>query len=137
MAADGTDEGKLASHIGARLQALRERGGHSRAAVARALGISVQAYANREAGVTEVKAAEITVLSGLLACDPADLFGGADEAWPGPHRDMPHTDIGTEGALVDEAEEFLRHLARIRDPRLRRSVAEAIRALARAASDPA
>ncbi|MEQ8806765.1 MAG: helix-turn-helix domain-containing protein [Rhodospirillales bacterium] len=132
MAADGTDDGKLASHIGARLQALRERGGFSRADVACALGISVQAYANRETGVTEVKAAEIVILSELLACDPVDLFDGADGAWPGPDAG-----IGAAGALADEAEEFLRQLVRIRDPHLRRSVTEAIRALARAASEPA
>ncbi|MCF3628419.1 helix-turn-helix transcriptional regulator [Thalassospiraceae bacterium LMO-SO8] len=131
MATDGTDDGKLASHIGARLQALRERGGISRAVTARALGLSVQAYTNREIGLTEVKASEILILSGLFGCDPADLFDGADRIWPGP-------DIGGGGAaavFAGEAEDFLRQLARIRDPGLRRSVTEAIRALARAAEE--
>jgi transcriptional regulator with XRE-family HTH domain len=131
MATDGTDDGKLASHIGARLQALRERGGISRAVTARALGLSVQAYTNREIGLTEVKASEILILSGLFGCDPADLFDGADRIWSGP-------DIGGGGAaavFAAEAEDFLRQLARIRDPGLRRSVTEAIRALARAAEE--
>lgn len=132
MATDDTDDGKLASHIGARLQALRERSGIARAAAARALGISVQAYANRELGTTEVKAVEIIILAEVLKCDPSVLFDGADQVWPGP-------DAGVDpvGPFADEAEEFLRLLARIRDPQLRRSVTEAIRALARAANEPA
>lgn len=132
MATDGTDDGKLASHIGARLQALRERGGVSRADAAGALGLSVQAYINREIGLTEVKAVEILILAGLFCCNPADMFDGADQIWPGP-------DIGGGAAavLADEAEDFLRQLVRIHDPRLRRSITEAIRALARAAEETA
>jgi transcriptional regulator with XRE-family HTH domain len=130
MATDGTDNGKLAILIGARLQELRELGGVSRLAAARALGVSVQAYANREIGTTEIKAVEIVILAGLFRCDLMDLFDGAAQAWPGPDAGM-----GTAGRLADEAEEFLRQLARIRDPHLRRSVTEAIRALARAASE--
>lgn len=132
MATDGTDDGKLASHIGARLQALRERGGISRATAASALGLSVQAYTNRETGLTEAKAVEILILSGLFDCDPADMFDGADRIWPGP-------DIGGGAAtvLADEAEDFLRQLVRIRDQRLRRSITEAIRTLARAADETA
>ncbi|GEM_PF-1438533 len=132
MATDGADDGKLASHIGARLQALRERGGISRAATASALGLSVQAYTNRETGLTEVKASEILILSGLFDCDPADLFDGADRIWPGPG-----TGGGEAKVFAGEAEDFLRQLARIRDPGLRRSVTEAIRALARAAEETA
>ncbi|HBC08876.1 MAG TPA: hypothetical protein DC046_15045 [Rhodospirillaceae bacterium] len=132
MATDGTDDGKLASHIGARLQALRERVGVSRATTARALGLSVQAYTNREIGLTEVKASEILILSGVFDCDPADLFDGAVLAAPGPD-----TGAGAARAFAGEAEDFLRQLARIRDPSLRRSVTEAIRALARAADETA
>jgi len=132
MATDGADDGKLASHIGARLQALRERVGVSRLAAARALGLSVQAYINREIGVTEIKVVEIVILSGLLKCDPADLFDGADRVWPGPDAGA-----GEVGAFADEAEDFLRQLARIRDPHLRRSVTEAIHALARAVEETA
>lgn len=60
------------------------------------------------------------------------MFDGADRIWPGP-------DIGGGAAtvLADEAEDFLRQLVRIRDQRLRRSITEATRALARAAEDPA
>ena len=132
MATDGTDDGKLASHIGARLQVLRERGGVSRATTARALGLSVQAYTNREIGLTEVKAAEILILSGLFGCDPADLFDGADEIWTGPN-----VGGGAAKTFAGEAEDLLRQLARIRDPSLRRSVIEAVRALARAADETA
>ena len=124
MATDGTDDGKLASHIGARLQVLRERGGVSRATTARALGLSVQAYTNREIGLTEVKAGEILILS--------RLFDGAVEIWTGPN-----IGAGAAKAFAGEAEDFLRQLARIRDPSLRRSVIEAVRALARAADETA
>tara|TARA_R110000772_G_scaffold73216_1_gene159520 strand:- start:152626 stop:153024 length:399 start_codon:yes stop_codon:yes gene_type:complete len=132
MATDGTDDRKLASHIGARLQALRERSGVSRAAAASALGLSVQAYTNRETGLTEAKAVEILILAGLFDCDPADLFDGADRIWPGPD-----ISVGEAKVFAGEAEDFLRQLARIRDPRLRRSITEAIRALARAAEETA
>ncbi len=132
MTTDGTDDGKLASHIGGRLQALRGRSGISRATAARALGISVQAYANREMGTTEVKAVEIVILAELFHCDPETLFDGADQVWPGPDGGA-----GAAGLLADEVEEFLRQLARIRDPQVRRSVTEAVRALARAEDTPA
>lgn len=132
MTTDDTDDGNLASHIGMRLQALRERASISRATAARALGISVQAYANREMGTTEVKAVEIVILADLFNCEPATLFDGADQVWPGPAAGA-----GAAGLLADEVEEFLRQLARIRDPQIRRSVTEAVRALARAEDVPA
>ncbi|PIW31189.1 MAG: hypothetical protein COW30_00300 [Rhodospirillales bacterium CG15_BIG_FIL_POST_REV_8_21_14_020_66_15] len=130
MTADGAEGGRLAAYIGARLHALREERGVSRAAAARALDLSEQAYANREAGVTEVKACELVILAGLLRVDPWALFDGADAAWSGPAGDA-----GPLAALADEAEEFLRLLACIRDPDLRLGIIDAIRTLARAAAE--
>lgn len=131
MAADDTDGGKLASHIGARLRILREQSGLSRAAAARAIGLSEQAYANREAGITDIKAFEVVILAGILRVDPWILFEGADSVWSGPAAGP-----GPAGALADEAQEFLKLLQRIRDPDIRLGIIDALRALARAASDP-
>lgn len=130
----GGDQQDLLHHIGGRLRALREAGGLSRARAASAIGLSVQAYSNREVGMTEMKAFEMVILADLLGVDPAALFDGADDIWPGAGDPMQAPD-GMPGRVA-EAEEFLSHLERIRDPILRRDVADAIKALARTVNDP-
>ncbi len=123
-------------HIGGRLRAIREQKGVSSTNAAKAIGLSVQAYLNRETGDTELKAFEVIILADLLGVEARDLFDGADAVWPGPNNDGPAHEPENAADLADEAEEFLRLLARIRDPRLRHDVAEAIRALARATAEP-
>ena len=130
---DGEQQ-ELLHHIGARLRSLRERRGVSRAKAAAAIGLSVQAYSNREAGATEIKAFEVVILADLLGIDPAVLIDGAGDIWPGAGYPM-QVPNGEPGRAA-EVEEFLYHLERIRDPILRRDVADAIKALARAVNDP-
>ena len=129
------DGARLAMHIGGRLRAIREEKGVSSATAAEAIGLSVQAYLNRETGDTELKAFEVVILSDLLEIAPRDIFEGADAVWPGPTDEQPPHEPENAVVLADEAEEFLRLLARIRDPKLRHDVAEAIRALARATAE--
>jgi hypothetical protein len=84
--------------------------------------------------MTEIKAFEVVILADLLGIDPAVLFDGADDIWPGA-GDLIQAPDGIPGRVA-EAEEFLFHLERVRDPILRRDVADAIKALARTVNDP-
>jgi transcriptional regulator with XRE-family HTH domain len=135
MTGDDQEGERLMTHIGKRLRTLREKSGVSRVEAARSIGLSDQAYLNREAGTTETKVFEVVILAGLFGIEPAAIFDGAETAW----QSLPYEggvsgpyEGGVAGRLADEAEEFLRCLARIGDPEIRLSIAEAIRALARA-----
>lgn len=131
MATDNTQQSKFTAQIGARLQELRTQAGISRAQAAREIGVSEQAYANREIGTTEVKSHEIVVLSDLFRVSPRMVFADIvpADADPGLAWDSGFA------KLADEAEELLRLFNRIADPEIRHAVAEAVRALARADED--
>lgn len=126
MAEDGDGHKDLARRIGGQLKLLRESRGISRQRAAAAIGVSVQTYGNRESGLTELPVHEMVVLAELLQVDVGDLFAEAGDV-------VSHTLAeSTTLQLAAEAETFLRLLHRLPDERLRRDIADAVKAIARA-----
>jgi len=125
-----TDQQKgvgLSRQIGARLVDLREDSGVSRPRAAQAIGVSVQTYANREKGITELKSSEMVILADLFGVDVADFFETA--TWS-PSPEKSPSLLGS--FHVDEVETFVRLLARISDTQVRQDLGDAVKAIARA-----
>lgn len=129
MAENNNHDKDLARRIGGQLKALRESRGITRLQAAAVLGVSVQTYGNRENGLTELPAHELVLLADLLKVDVGVLFHGLDGWAPPPGVDLALLE------LAKEAENFLHLMHRIPNERLRRDVAEAVKAIAKADLD--
>ncbi len=116
----------LARHIGARLRAAREGAGVPRRRAAQAIGVSLQTYINRENGATELKSAELVVLADLFKREIVTFFDDLDWSPLDDTAKLP------DRQRANEAEAFVRMLARVPDATLRREISEAVKAIARA-----
>ena len=129
MAEDDLDDKNLARRIGGQLKKLRESRGISRQQAADAIGVSVQTYGNRENGLTELPAHELIVLADLLKVGIGELFDGLAQALP---QSVAEAEMVQ---LAAEAETFLKLLHRVPSARLRRDIADAVKAIAKADMD--
>lgn len=96
------------------------------AEAAAAIGLSPQAYANRERGVTELQLSEIAILAPFLDVSVDDFFAGLE-------RDASMKPLdSTVLAAAEEIERFIQAMNAIPDARIRDGLIFTVRAISNA-----
>lgn len=116
-------------HVGARLRLRRKTLGRSQASVGKALGVSFQQVQKYERGANQLNASKLYALSEALDAPVAYFFDGL-----GADGDQ-QSDVGPQDERLQafwsaaDAGDWLRALAVLENPRLRRELLHLIQAM--------